>query len=92
MADNLGQCDDGYESAEAAYLDAIRGNGSREDLTALAQAVARRADAWNTQAHREFFATGEPADLDALTERTEVLAELWSDIASAHEAATGRGT
>lgn len=79
--------DEQYEQAEAQYLDAIRQDRSRRDAAALAQAVAHAAAAWNAAAYERLHKTAggdERHQLDRLTERTEVLAELWADLAAAY--------
>ncbi|GAB3243382.1 hypothetical protein [Nocardioides dilutus] len=74
-----------YEDAETAFLAAVRADGDRTTLTALADAVAAKAKAWNEAAYAVYHASsGDERDsLDQVTERTEVLANLWFDIAEA---------
>ncbi|MFG1620574.1 hypothetical protein [Kribbella sp. NPDC049227] len=78
---------DDYESAEMQFLRAVRDNADRAQLAVKARAVATAADGFNAEAYRRFHSGVEDAwmSLDQLTERTEVLAELWQDIASAYE-------
>ena len=77
---------DAYERAEAAYLDGLRSRHGHEVLAGLATAVAHAAVAWNEAAYRAFHESADDrrADLDALSERTEVLSELWVDVAKAY--------
>lgn len=74
-----------YDEVEAQFIAAVRESRSREDLASAARAVAAAADAFNTEAYRKLHAKEEDAwdSLDRLTERTEVLQELWRDIADA---------
>lgn len=83
---DLDELDAAYEQAEAAYLNALRGAAERPVLAALAADVARAAEAWNVEAYRAFHAAVEQPreNLDRLTERTEVLSELWADTAAAY--------
>ena len=84
---DLDALDEQYEQAEATYLDALRQDKPRREGAALAQAVAGAAAAWNAAAHERLHATAEGDErkqLDRLTERTEVLAELWADLAAAY--------
>ena len=76
----------GYEQAEAAYLAGIRADMDRLTMTGLAALLAARAEEWNAAAYQAFLAAGKPErnDLDWLTERTEVLSELWADVRSAY--------
>lgn len=84
---------DSYEKAEASYLAGLRAGVERGGLTGLAATVAQAANDWNTGAYTAFHvASGyDRTALDLLTERTEVLAELWTDIATAYQA-TAPGT
>lgn len=83
---SLDRLDDEYETAEAAYLAGLRDGAERPALAALAGGVAAAGLAYNAQAYRELHAaTGERRQmLDLLTERTEVLSDLWTDIADAY--------
>jgi hypothetical protein len=76
-----------YEEAESAFLGAVRGGASCTPLSAAARAVATAAAAYNTAAYARYRqSTGdERAELSFLTERTELLAELWSDLGEAYE-------
>ena len=78
---------DMYERAEADFLTSVRTEADRGTLAAAARRTAAAADAFNAEAYRKFHASEEDAwmPLDQLTERTEVLAELWVDIAVAYE-------
>jgi hypothetical protein len=74
-----------YEAAEAAYLTALRSDAARADLTSLANSLAAAAEAWNAAAYAEYHrSTVDRRDDNDLTERTEVLSELWADIAAAY--------
>jgi hypothetical protein len=74
-----------YEDAEEAFLAAVRTLRDRADLTALADSVAVQAKAWNAAAYLAYHASSgdEKKALDHITERTEVLENLWFDIAGA---------
>ena len=78
---------DNYESAETLFLTAVRDDADRAELAVKARAVTTAADAFDTEAYRRFHSGVEDAwmSLDQLTERTELLAELWQDIATAYE-------
>lgn len=84
--ETLEQASAAYDEVEAAYIDAIRRRSDRDDLTAAARAVASAAAAFNSAAYRALHqGSGAWMPLDQLTERTEVLAELWADIAAAYD-------
>jgi hypothetical protein len=87
MPDNLESLEQHYEKAEAAFLAAVRGMSARAELATAARAVAHAADAWKTEAYRVFHMSKgtKRENFDWLTERTEVLSELWADIAAAFE-------
>jgi hypothetical protein len=88
----LEQADAAYEAAERAALDALRtGAGSTEVARAFGQ-VATAAEHWNSVAYSELHkASGDRrGQLDALTERTESVSELWRDIADAATEGTRR--
>ena len=74
-----------YEKAEEAFLAAIRTGDGRAALTALADDVAAQAEAWNATAYAAYHASEreQRAALDQVTERTELLQQLWLDIAGA---------
>ncbi len=76
-----------YERAESAFLDAVRAEGGRGTLATAARAVSDAASRFNAEAYRGLHAgvEGTWMPLDHLTERTEVLAELWLDLARAYE-------
>lgn len=78
---------DDYESAEMQFLTAVRDDADRSELAVKARAVATAAHGFNAGAYRRFHSGAEDAwmPLDQLTDRTEVLADLWEDIASAYE-------
>ena len=83
-----------YELAEHAYLAALQANEGRAALAAAAERVAEAAKAWNTACYSVYFAlrdaTGNAQlqrNADNEAERTEVLSEMWRDIAAAY---TGR--
>ena len=93
-ADPLGSLSEDYERAEAHYLALIRAAADREALGAAARAVATAAAAFNKEAYRKYHAQEEDAwmPLDQLTERTEVLEELWHDVARAYAGLLPDGT
>lgn len=78
---------DDYETAETQFLTAVRDNADRSQLAVHARAVATAANLFNAEAYRRLHSGLEDAwmPLDQLTERTEVLADLWEAIASAYE-------
>jgi hypothetical protein len=84
---DLERLSDEYERAESAFLGAVRVDAGRGHLATAARDVAVAAGKFNTEAYRAFRSGVEDAwmPLDQLTERTEVLAELWLDLASAYE-------
>lgn len=84
----LEQLSDAYEQAEADFLAAVRGGAERPRLALAARSVADAAASFNAEAYRQLHAGVETMwmPLDNLTERTEVLKELWSDLAAAYEA------
>ncbi|MFD3403685.1 hypothetical protein ACFWUU_23580 [Kribbella sp. NPDC058693] len=86
MAD-LQQFEDAYDRAEAAYVDALRADLPRAKLMDLAGAVAAAAAEFNTEAYRAFHtASGDDREeLDRLTDLTETLGELWTDIHTAYQ-------
>jgi hypothetical protein len=86
MLDALVAADAAYEAAEAAFLQAVRSNCERALLRTASQSVADAAGVWNTLAYQRLHAaSGQERDgLDSLTERTELLSELWSDVAAAY--------
>ena len=68
-------------------MDAVRADTGGGSLAATARAVATAASHFNAEAYKSLHAGVENAwmPLDHLTERTEVLAELWLDLARAYE-------
>jgi hypothetical protein len=64
-------------------LTAVRDDADRSQLAVK----ARAAHGFNAEAYRRFHSGAEDAwmPLDQLTERTEVLADLWENIATAYE-------
>lgn len=76
-----------YEVVEAQFLTAVRESRAHEDLATAARAVAVAAERFNAEAYRKLHAKEDDAwdSLDRITERTEVLHELWSDLANAYE-------
>ena len=85
---DLDRADEAYERAEARFLDAVRNGQGDSDMLSRAEDVAAAAEAWNALAYRVLHESrSEPVEahreLDWLTERTEVLSELWRDIAAA---------
>ncbi|MEV4260283.1 hypothetical protein [Kribbella sp. NPDC049584] len=85
MAD-LAQFEDAYDQAEAAYLRALQASLPRSELARLAGTVSAAAAEFNTQAFRSLqTSSGEDREeLDRLTDLTETLTELWSDIHTAY--------
>jgi hypothetical protein len=85
--DQLQSLSDDYDRAEAGFLSAVRADGNRGSLALAARQVATAASALNSEAYRKLHASEEDAwmPLDQLTERTEVIAELWVDLAAAYE-------
>jgi hypothetical protein len=83
---DLAAAEQQYESCERAYLDALRRSASCTELLRLAGDVAAAAASWNKVAYERLNAVAgeERKNLDLLTERTEVLSELWADIRSAY--------
>lgn len=69
------------------FLSAVRDDADRSQLAVKARAVATAAHRFNAESYRRFHNGAEDAwmPLDQLTERTEVLADLWEDIATAYE-------
>lgn len=65
----------------------MRTRADRVTVAAAARRTASAAAAFNAEVYRRRHAQEEDAwmPLDQLTERTEVLAELWVDIAVAYE-------
>ncbi|WP_134122111.1 hypothetical protein [Kribbella kalugense] len=85
MAD-LQQFEDAYDRAEAAYVGGIQADLPRAEMARLAGAVAAAADELNTEAYRRLSASPESEELDRLTDLTEPLNELWTDIHNAYRA------
>ena len=81
MTDALTATDTAYERAEADFLSAVRSRSERADLRIACGAVAEAAADWNTLAYERLHQLigDERAELDPLTERTEVLSELWAE-------------
>ncbi len=86
MKSELEQASDQYEIAESAFMDAVRADTESASLAAAARAVANAASHFNAEAYKSLHTGVEDAwmPLDHLTERTEVLAELWLDLATAY--------
>jgi len=77
-----------YAMAEEAFLNGVRDGVDAESLTRLASEVAERSAEWNRVAYDALHAAGSPEDrmaLDLRTERTEMLAGLWTDMARAFQ-------
>jgi hypothetical protein len=72
-----------YASAEEAFLAGVRKGLDAPSLGTLASDVAEAASAWNASAYERLHDDSEAVALDRLTERTEVLTGLWTDIARA---------
>jgi hypothetical protein len=87
MSDDLDRLDAEYEMAEAAFLAAIRRDVPRTEVARAARNVAKASTEYNDEAYRRLHSSegDEQVRLDWLTERTEVLSELWADIADAFE-------
>ena len=85
--DELQSLSSAYERAEADFLTTLRTRADRVTLAATVRETATAAAAFNAEAYRRLHACEGDAwmPLDQLTERTEVLAELWVDIAVAYE-------
>lgn len=77
-----------YDAAEAAFLAAVRRDAGRPELATLAREVARAAEAVDAEAYRKLHAGEEDAwdSLDQITAWSEVLRELWQDVAAAYAA------
>ena len=87
MKSDLEQLSDEYERAESAFLHAVRTDAERASLAEAARTTAKAASQFNDEAFKSFHSGVEDAwmPLGQLTERTEVLAELWLDLAAAYE-------
>ena len=88
MSDDLDRLEAEYETAEAAFLNAIRQNLPRTEVAGVTRAVAEAAASYNDEAYRCLHSADrdQQVRLDWLTERTEVLSELWVDISDAFAA------
>lgn len=87
MAD-LDRADEMYERAEASFLDAVRTGQGDPEILLRADDIVSAAETWNQIAYRRLHESRSESpeaqrELDSLTERTEVLFELWRDIAAA---------
>ena len=84
---------DGYERAEAPYLELLR-QARIPELTEAAASVAVAAKVWESAVYSAYFITkaaegvksGAAIQDEIIAENAEVLAELWNDIADAHRA------
>jgi len=76
-----------YEAAESAFMATVRADAGKATLATSAREVADAAARFNAEAFTQLHSGVEGAwmPLDHLTERTEVLAELWLDLATAYE-------
>ena len=85
--EHLQALSDDYERAEAEFLSAVRQEAGRNRLAVTARAVATAASAFNAEAYRKLHVQDEDAwlRLDQPSERTDVRAELWSDLAGTYE-------
>jgi hypothetical protein len=85
MAD-LGNFEDAYDQAEAAYLSGLRADLGRAELARLAGVVAAAAGEFNAEAFRSLrtASSEDREELDRLTDLTETLSELWADVHSAY--------
>jgi hypothetical protein len=80
--EQLQSLSDRYERAEAEFMTVVRADEDRASLALSARQVATAASEFNAEAYRKLHASEKDAwmPLDQLTERTEVLAELWIDL------------
>ena len=87
MKSDLERLSDEYERAELAFIESVRAGGERGALARAARAVANAASQFNAEAYKSLHSGVEDAwmPLDHMTERTEVLKELWLDLATAYE-------
>ena len=87
MKSDLEQLSEAYEQAESAFIHAVRTEAERASLAEAARATAKAAARFNDEAFESLHTGVEDAwmPLEHLTERTEVLAELWLDLAAAYE-------
>ena len=87
MKSDLERLSEDYERAESAFMDAVRADRQRGTLATAARSVSDAASQFNAEAYKSLHAgvEGTWMPLDHLTERTEVLAELWLDLATAYE-------
>ncbi len=77
---------DEYEVAEAEYLRLLRQNSERSVLAAAARAVATAAARWyESDLAREFALPEDQRPVREYYDVSEVVSEIWSDIASAYE-------
>ncbi|MFD7153668.1 hypothetical protein ACFV9C_03665 [Kribbella sp. NPDC059898] len=85
MKSDLERLSEEYAQAEGTFMAAVRGQLSRAEVAVAARRASEVAARFNAEAYRKFHAGEEDAwmPLDQLTERTEVLAELWADLATA---------
>jgi hypothetical protein len=76
-----------YDAAESAFLEAARTHAPAVEVGMAARSAADAASRFNIEAYNRLHSGVEGAwmPLDQLTERTEVLAELWSDLAAAYD-------
>jgi hypothetical protein len=83
---DLDALDAADEEAERRFIEGIRGRARRDVMAERAEAVAVAAATWNSAAYERFHRArgADPEELGLLTERTEVLSELWADIAAAY--------
>lgn len=85
MKSDLERLSEQYEQVEGAFMAAVRERLDYTQLALAAQSVAEAAARFNAEAYRKLHAAEEDAwmPLDQLTERTEVLADLWTTLAEA---------
>jgi len=76
-----------YEKAEDVFLGLIRDSATRPDVAAAARALASVSERQNRLAAERYHARDDTywMPIESLTEVTEVLADLWHDLASAYE-------
>lgn len=82
-----------YESAEQAYLAAIRVGAGPGELARAATELEAHAVAWSKSAYAWFFRRRDAGDeyardTEIEAEIAEVLGGLWREMAAAHSAAT----
>lgn len=76
-----------YEAAEEAFLQGVRDDLGKAALGTLAEQVSELASEWNSAEYKALHAASGAAGehFQFSTERTEVLDQLWRDIARAFQ-------